>query len=204
MPLTTTVSIKGMHCASCAASLEKVFKKVPGVETAAVNFATEKGQLASAGPIDLSLVKKAAQSIGYDIYDTTPSGSDPEAVSRQKELSQKKTKIIVGGFLAAILMLLTFKDMFGLLPEISMRTIWLISFILATPVQFWVGGEYLTSAIKAFKHRLANMDTLISTGTLAAYLYSTIATFFPSLFESAGLEPQIFTSPPGAGVGAVA
>ena len=193
MPLTTTVSIKGMHCASCAASLEKVFKKVPGVETAAVNFATEKGQLASAGPIDLSLVKKAAQSIGYDIYDTTPpSGSDPEAVSRQKELSQKKTKIIVGGFLAAILMLLTFKDMFGLLPEISMRTIWLISFILATPVQFWVGGEYLTSAIKAFKHRLANMDTLISTGTLAAYLYSTIATFFPSLFESAGLEPQIY------------
>ena len=46
-----------------------------------------------------------------------------------------------------------------------MRTVWIMSFILATPVQFWVGGEYITSAIKAFRHRLANMDTLISGGT---------------------------------------
>ncbi len=193
MPLTTTVSIKGMHCASCAASLEKVLGKIPGVETAAVNFATETGQLASAAPLDISLVKKAAQSIGYDIYDgELGPAADPETTARQKELIEKKQKIIVGGFLALILMVLSFKDMLGILPEISPRTIWLISFILATPVQFWVGGEYLTSAIKAFKHRLANMDTLISTGTLAAYLYSTIATFFPTLFKSAGLEPQIY------------
>lgn len=195
MPQTTTVSIKGMHCASCAANLERVFKKVKGVENASVNFATEKGQLASSGPIDLSLVKKAAVSIGYDIYDEAAAlagAADPETRARQKELTDKRQKIIWGGILAVILMVLSFKDMLGILPEISMRTIWLISFILATPVQFWVGGEYLSSASKAFRHRLANMDTLISTGTLAAYLFSTAATFFPDLFVSAGLEPQIY------------
>ncbi|MEK7525219.1 MAG: heavy metal translocating P-type ATPase [Patescibacteria group bacterium] len=190
--LTTTVSIKGMHCASCAASLEKVFEKVPGVESVAVNFATEKGQLTSSSPLDLATIKKAAQSIGYDIYDDSAASADPETAARQKELADKKIKIISGGILAVILMVLSFKDMLGILPELSLRTVLLISFVLATPVQFWVGGEYITSAVKAFKHRLANMDTLISTGTLAAYLYSTVATFFPSLFESAGLKPEIY------------
>lgn len=185
MSLTTTVSIKGMHCASCAANLERIFKKIPEVETANVNFATEKGQLITSGPIDLSLIKEAAQSIGYDIYDDSKEQGG-------KELKDKKTKIIIGGILASILMFLSFKDMLGILPGISLRTIWMVSFILATPVQFWVGGEYIASAIKAFKHRLANMDTLISTGTLAAYLYSVAATFFPSFFVSAGLEPQVY------------
>ncbi len=194
MSLTTTVSIKGMHCASCAANLERIFKKVPGVETVSVNYATEKGQLTSSMAVDFSEIKKAAQSIGYDIYDQTKGqeNTDPETLAREKELKDKKTKIIVGGVLAAILMILSFKDMLGILPGISLPTIWIISFILATPVQFWVGGEYITSAVKAFKHRLANMDTLISTGTLAAYLYSSVATFSPSLFVSAGLEPQVY------------
>jgi len=195
MSLTTTVSIKGMHCASCASNLERVFKKVPGVRTVSVNFATEKGQLTSPVAVDLSEIKKAAQSIGYDIYDTSPTlagAVDPETAARQKELVDKKRKIIWGGLLAVILIVLAFKDMFGLFPDWDMRTVWIISFILATPVQFWVGGEYITSAVKAFKHRLANMDTLISTGTLAAYLYSVVATFFPNLFTSSGLKPEVY------------
>ena len=191
MSQTTTVSIKGMHCASCAGNLERVFKKVPGVTAVGVNFATEKGTLTSSRPLNLTEIKQAAVSIGYDIYDDT-TAADPETVARQKELTDKKQKIIWGGLLAAILIVLAFKDMFGLFPDWDMRTVWIMSFILATPVQFWVGGEYITSAIKAFRHRLANMDTLISGGTLAAYFYSVLATFYPGIFESAGLEPQIY------------
>ncbi len=192
MAETTTVSIKGMHCASCAMSLEKVMKKIPGVLSVSVNYATEKGVLRSEKPVDVSLVKKAAQSIGYDIYEPNSNGLDPETATRQKDIATKKQKIIWGGILAVLLMILSFKDMFGLFPGVSLRTIWLLSFILATPVQFWVGGEYLVSAYKAFRHRLANMDTLISTGTLAAYLYSSAATFFPSIFTRAGLLPQVY------------
>ncbi|MBI3282693.1 cadmium-translocating P-type ATPase [Candidatus Curtissbacteria bacterium] len=192
MAETTTISIKGMHCASCAASLEKVFKKIPGVVEASVNYATEKASLKSDSPLEVSLVKKVAQSIGYDIYENGNGNSDPETTARQKEMADKKQKLVWGGFLAILLMILSLKDMLSLFPGVSMKTVWLISFILATPVQFWVGGEYITSAWKAFKHRLANMDTLIATGTLAAYLYSTFATFFPEIFTTAGLEPQIY------------
>ncbi len=187
---TKQVPIKGMHCASCAAHLERVFKKVPGVESVNVNFATEKAQIM--GEVDLANIKKAAQSIGYDTVEEGVIGEVSEESRKAKELGQKKTKLVVGGALAGILMILSFKDMFGLFPQLSMRISWFVSFLLSSIVEFWVGSEYLISAWKAFKHRFANMDTLIATGTLAAWGYSTLAIFYPKFFEAAGLKVEVY------------
>jgi Cu+-exporting ATPase len=63
---------------------------------------------------------------------------------------------------------------------------------LATPVQFVIGWQFYKGAWGAFKHRSADMNTLIAVGTSAAYLYSVAATLFPSFFESGGIEPHVY------------
>ena len=63
---------------------------------------------------------------------------------------------------------------------------------VATPVQFWIGWQFYKGAWGAFRHRNANMDTLIAVGTSAAYLYSVAATLFPSFFESGGIKPEVY------------
>ncbi len=63
---------------------------------------------------------------------------------------------------------------------------------LATPVQFWIGWQFYKGAWGAFKHRNAEMNTLIAVGTSAAYLYSVAATLFPSFFESGGIKPEVY------------
>lgn len=182
------VKIKGMHCASCAINLEKEFRKLPQVEGVVVNSATEKANftLKQGESLDLSEVKQVARGIGYDIFDN-------EKEDEQKvDLKNKKTKLMVGIVLTTLAFALTFYEKVPGLSGLSRQTAWLLLFVVATPMQFWVGGGYINSAWKAFKHRLANMDTLIATGTLAAYFYSTVATFIPSILTGAGLEPVVY------------
>lgn len=183
-----TVKIKGMHCASCATNLEKEFRKLPQVEGVVVNSATEKASftLKRGESLDLSEVKQVAKGIGYDIFDN---GKEDE---QKADLKNKKTKLMVGVVLTTLAFALTFYEKVPGLSGLSRQTAWLLLFVVATPMQFWVGGGYISSAWKAFKHRLANMDTLIATGTLAAYFYSTVATFIPSILTGAGLEPVVY------------
>jgi len=193
-----TVSIKGMHCASCAINLEKEFGKLPQVEGVVVNSATEKASLTlkQGEDLDLLQVKQAAQGIGYDVFDSKKkednSEMSPEDLAKMEDLKDKKTKLTVGILLTILAFALTFYDKVPFLSSLSRQTAWFLLFVVATPMQFWVGGGYITSAWKAFKHRLANMDTLIATGTLAAYLYSMVATFVPSVLTGAGLEPVVY------------
>src|SRR5690348_2922495 len=103
------IPIKGMHCASCAANLEHVFRKVPGVSSVNVNFATEKARIK--GSVDLGQIKKAAQSIGYDIGGEGAEGAEDEQKVKTQELSAKRNKLVIGGVLASLLMILSLKDM---------------------------------------------------------------------------------------------
>ena len=63
---------------------------------------------------------------------------------------------------------------------------------LATPVQFLIGWPFLRGAWKSFRHRTADMNTLVAVGTLSAYLYSAAATFFPGFFRQAGMAPAVY------------
>lgn len=67
-----------------------------------------------------------------------------------------------------------------------------ILFILATPVQFWVGWQFYRGFFIALRNRIANMDTLIAIGTSSAYFYSVVATFFPQIFRGAGLAADVY------------
>src|SRR5512144_210664 len=66
------------------------------------------------------------------------------------------------------------------------QTMWIILFLLTTPVQFWAGRHFYQNAWASLKHGSTNMNTLVVVGTSAAYGYSAVLTFFPSLFGHVG------------------
>lgn len=173
-----TFAIKGMHCASCVLMIEDALGRVPGVKNANVNLATTKATM----EYDPSLVKdsdieSAVANIGYQAMVNDEIGhEDKEKKEREKELVSLRNKVWVSLVLGALVL-------FGNFPG------W-VQLILATPVQLWIGSVFYRAAIPAFRHRTANMDTLVAIGTSVAYLYSVFVTIFPDVVRSIGIEPM--------------
>ena len=118
-------------------------------------------------------------------------------LEERKELIEKKIqkkllqKLVVGAFLAIIIML----SSMSLIPGLSLLSIkirYIIIFILACPVQIWVGSQFYNGLVVVFKYRTADMNTLVAVGTLSAFIYSTFVTFFPDFFIKFGIEPHIY------------
>ena len=89
-------------------------------------------------------------------------------------------------------MILSMPHYIPYLKEVPHQILFYILFVLTTPVQFWAGKQFLTGAWGAARHGSADMNTLIAVGTLSAYGYSSVVTFFPSLFHQSGLKAEIY------------
>jgi P-type Cu+ transporter len=117
------------------------------------------------------------------------SALDIEKETRERELSELRTKLIVSAVLSFMVMVGSFQDMIPMPAVIPHQTMWFILFFLATPVQFWAGRHFYQNAWASIKHGSANMNTLVVVGTSAAYGYSVVLTFFPVMlghFDSHG------------------
>ncbi|MEN8265125.1 MAG: heavy metal translocating P-type ATPase, partial [Nitrospirota bacterium] len=192
-----TIPIKGMTCASCVSKVQKALSSLNGVFSASVNLATEKATIEySPGQSGMRDFRKALKDIGYDIVEIEP-GEDAvekEKQEREKEYKKLKTKLITGAALTIPLFFLVFREGIGLsaIVEIPRQTGFLLQFLIQTPVQFWVGWQFYTGAMAAARHKTTNMNTLIAVGTSAAYLYSVMATFIPSVFEIKGYSAEVY------------
>src|SRR3989339_51727 len=167
--ITKTYPIVGMHCASCKILLQKSIAELPGTDEFTVNFATEKLYITYDDEIlSLEKLKQTVASVGaYKLLD--------ETTHHQEQLRDRlKGKLIFMG--AALAPFLYFMFTMSGPP--------LIQFIIATPYLFIGGWDILKSAFIALKSKTANMDTLVSMGTLTAWGYSTVVTFAPSIFET--------------------
>ncbi|NIN01048.1 MAG: heavy metal translocating P-type ATPase [candidate division Zixibacteria bacterium] len=186
------VSILGMDCASCVQKIEKALLATKGITQAVVNLGTEKAKVEYLpSETRLDEIKKAIESTGYKVMDVPGEEEveDLERVQREKEYKKLKKKFSIG----LILSLLIFIGSSEWIPGVpgTLRS-FVVLWILATPVQFWVGWQFYRGAWGAFIHRNADMNTLIAVGTSAAYLYSVAATVFPSLFIRGGMEPKVY------------
>src|SRR5690348_295755 len=99
-----------------------------------------------------------------------------EFTAPEKELEKIKMLVTIGILLAIPITFLTYVDVFA----ITLNHY--VLFLLATPVQFWIGWRFYQGTFDALKHRTTNMDVLIAMGTTAAWVYCTIVTFVPSIF----------------------
>jgi Cu+-exporting ATPase len=196
---TTTLDIEGMSCAACAAAVEKSLSRTPGVQSALVNYATEKATVtyapAEASPASL---RTAVENAGYAVASRAP---DTTAADRQAETDRQKAvayralrqRFAVAAGLALVIMALSMSMLWpALLAHLNPR--WLNYGLLALtlPVLLYSGREFYTSAWKGLRHRSANMDTLIALGTGTAFLYSLAATLAPGAFERHGLMPEVY------------
>ncbi len=201
-----TLALEGMTCASCAMRIEKGLKKVPGVLNAEVNLATERGTVtynpALTGPEQM--VQKV-EAVGYkatplgSALSPTPAKNAPgattsveaapatlsgngqeEEISRRKaaELARKRNLLILGVALSLPVLILSMFFM-NRFPGEN-----LLLLALATPVWAVVGWEFHRGALKNLRHLSANMDTLVSLGSTAAFLLSVVATLWPGLVGS--------------------
>jgi Cu+-exporting ATPase len=187
------IPVQGMQCASCVKNIEKTLLTKRGVTKASVNLATERVKVEYL-PSEISLVeiKNVIEQAGYKVLDI-PSDEESEDVerrTREKEYRKLKLKFFAGLFLGLIIFLGSMPELFPWVPALLNN--FLVLWILATPVQFWIGWQFYRGAWGAFKHRNADMNTLIAVGTSAAYLYSVTATLFPSFFESGGISPEVY------------
>ena len=176
------LQITGMHCAACATRLEKALNQIPDVN-ASVSIATEKAHIQYApektSPDELI---RAVQATGFDAHPLRDFAA--EKLARAQALRDEKMRFFISALLTTPLlsqMLLMFAGIHVMLPA------WL-QFLLATPVQFWIGKRFYAGALTSLKGGAANMDVLVALGTSAAYFMSLATWLFelhqPLYFEA--------------------
>jgi len=197
MQAQVTLPIKGMSCAACVANVQDTLNSLEGVLTASVNFATEKA-IVDYFPFQVGIrdFKKVVKEAGYDVIEAEKGEDIVEKEQREREAAylDLKTKVIVGAVLAVPLMLLMQWHHIGLsrIIPLSKQANFILQFLIATPVQFWIGRQFFSGALAAARHRTTNMNTLIAIGTSSAYIYSVVAVFFPSVFEIKGYSADVY------------
>lgn len=186
------IPIRGMSCASCVDKIETQLRGLPGVIEASVNFGTEKASVRFLSSVrTLADLAKAIRSIGYEPLEVSGESAtvDYEKEAREKEIRELGIKTLVGALLSIPLLAGMLSEWFPI-PEIF--TNHLVQFLLATPVHVWVGWQFHAGFWKALRHRTADMNTLVSVGTNAGYIYSTAVTFVPAFFAAEGLEAGVY------------
>ena len=189
---TATVAVSGLTDASTARVIESTLSQLPGVLEASANPATEQVNVTFVpGTVAPSDLREAIRSAGYEPGEIASADAleiEMERLARSSEIRKLWTKVIVSAVAASAIMVLMFVPAIG--RNIGMTWVNIGALVLATPVQFWAGWGFYTSAIAAARHRTSNMNTLIALGTSVAYGYSLLVTVFGGLVE--GEEPTYF------------
>ena len=167
------LAIGGMTCASCANRVERKLNKLDGV-TASVNYATEKARVSFPGSVSEDDLIATVEAAGYSARLPEPEAPDESRILR--------LRLIVAVVLAVPVVALS------MVPAWQFDGWQWVSLALATPVVAWAGLPFHRAAWANLRHRAATMDTLISMGTLAAYLWSAYALVFGTAGEAGMAE----------------
>jgi P-type Cu+ transporter len=196
-PVSLTIPIEGMSCASCVAKIEHGLSAVPGVSRAAVNLATEQATVEyQPGVTDPAAIQETIRSLGYTpVLPAAPAAQttvSPESREDRKQAAYRalKRRFWVAAALSVPVMLLGMSEHLGL--PISRATSFWLQLLLTTPVQFWAGWQFYRGAWAVARHGTTDMNTLIALGTSAAYGYSVAATLVPNAFTAAGTTPVVY------------
>jgi Cu+-exporting ATPase len=176
---TIELPLLGMTCANCANTIQRRLNKTEGVVEATVNYANERATVTYLpGVVTREDLVAAVRKAGYDVVVTAEASGDvedAEAAARAAELRHQWTRLIVGAIFTLPLFVLSMGRDFGLVGEWAHAT-WVnwLFFVLATPVQFYVGWDYYVGAYKSLRNGSANMDVLVAMGSSVAYFYSIL------------------------------
>ncbi len=187
----TSLSVTGMTCANCSARIERALGRVGGVLSANVNLATERASVRYLpASVSAESLGQAVRDAGYGVLEETAERPDAERDARAAELKTLRRDLVIAALLSVPLLLLVMLPM--LIPAfehllmgwVSMNTLNLVGFALASAVQFGPGRRFYRPGWAALRHGSPDMNTLVMLGTTAAYGYSVVATFVPGLLPT--------------------
>ena len=198
--LKQNFSITGMHCAACAASIERVVKKLPGVTSAAVNLATEKLNV-EGEPLSTEAIVNAVKKAGFGAMPIADKAApDRKAAARKtRELEAARNRLVVAVVFGALLLYVAMGSMIGLpLPSFvdpahNPLRFALTQLVLLIPIVV-AGYRFYTVGFRALMHLAPNMDSLIAIGTTAAWGYSLYTTYLISQGEMHALHNLYYES----------
>ena len=163
------LALTGMTCAACAARIEKVLNRLPGV-TANVNFASETARVAYAPETPPDALIRAVEKAGYGAHLKSAQSREGETRQHVEAYQAEWRRFLISAVLTAPFLAQMVAMLFG---KHDLLPLWL-QFALATPVQFWIGKRFYVGAWHALRGGGANMDVLVALGTSMAYLYSAV------------------------------
>src|SRR5690625_2501213 len=161
---TTDLALRGMTCASCAARVERGLNRLDGVR-ATVNLALERAHIDHDAAVTADQLIEAVQATGYE---AAVVGAGPEPVDTEVPEDQLRARLIVAAVLTAPVVALS------MVPAWQFPGWQWLVFALSTPIVVWSGYPFHRAAAVTARHGASTMDTLVSLGTLAAYLWSTV------------------------------
>ena len=170
--------VTGMSCANCALKIEKALNEMNGVAGAVVNFATDKATLDfNTAQVETSDMIEVIEGLGYGAGVVDEANIDTEKEEREKDIKKLKKLFIVSALLSAPLVISMLMAVIPVTVPLYLEIVHLLhnplfQFLVATPVQFYVGFRFYKNAYHGLKARSAGMDILIAIGTSAAYFFS--------------------------------
>ncbi|RSN43143.1 heavy metal translocating P-type ATPase [Amycolatopsis sp. WAC 04197] len=169
------LAITGMTCASCAMRIEKKLNKLDGV-TATVNYATEKAKVTYSGDIEPQRLIEQVEAAGYAAaLPAPPKQEQPDGPAEEADPIAPLRQRLIGSAVLSVPVILL-----AMVPAFQFTYWQWISLTLAAPVLVWAAWPFHKAAWANLRHGAATMDTLISMGTLAAFLWSLYALLFGS------------------------
>ena len=186
-----TLRIGGMHCAACSRAVERALKKTDGVESAAVNIATEKAVLVfDDKKLKYKDIVNAVVKAGYQVVGKEEDISEKKA----KEIKEQKIRLIISAIFSIPLFYISMSPMIKFvklpLPEIlshhsNPQIFSIVALILCIPVMV-SGYKFYTLGFPALFRGAPNMDSLVAIGTTASFVYSV----YSSILSFIGLNPH--------------
>ena len=147
---TVTLNVGGMTCASCVGYVEQALAEVPGVVSSTVNLATERATVCYlSGAAGVEQLREAVDDAGYSVDgvvgDTADESADSDRLARTREIRDLKRKVFLAGAVGVILMTLMYIPLEVL--DLTSFQLNLILWVMATPVQFWAGAQFLPQCL---------------------------------------------------------
>jgi Cu+-exporting ATPase len=191
---TIRIPVSGMTCAACQARVQRTLQRQPGVVDAGVNLMMHDATVRySPDAVSPEQLVAAIRDTGYGaelppVVEDAFAEQEARDAAQAEELAELRRKAIVSGAIGAVAMVAPM----ALMPIVPHAVINGVLLALTVLVMTWAGRHFYTRAWSAFRHRSADMNTLIAIGTGAAFVYSLIATVAPRFFVERGVAPDVY------------
>jgi Cu+-exporting ATPase len=211
-----TLTVTGMHCAGCVASVEKALCALPGVERAAVDLLGSRAEVEFRdGEADSTRFIAAIEALGYRARVREPSLRLPES-ELQESTRGLGPRFAYAAAAALASMVLSMPGMhaghavpgpfsflvetlervthsvFPEVYEIPERSLRWILFAITFPVLVWSGSHFFTRSWRGLRHRTIDMDALVALGTATAFVWSAAVTILPDTVSALGLPEHVY------------